>query len=623
MAIDRRTFVRQLAATGAAVGLGSRAQAAERPNILWITSEDNGPFLGCYGDPLAQTPHLDRLASQGVRYTRAFATSPVCSASRSSLITGLHNISIGLQHHRSRVALPAWVRTYPEYLREAGYFCTNNVKTDYNFTGNQKAPWDECDNQATYAHRQSGQPFFAIFNLTESHESQTFPSSVAKKRQNGTFPATPRLKPEQISLPPYHPDLPAIRQEWVDYYDCVTAMDGKVGELLDELERAGLAEDTIVFYYSDHGGVVTRSKRFVYDTGTHVPLIVRFPERWRHLAPGAPGSAIDRLVSFIDLPPTLYSLAGVPVPKQFQGTAFLGDQAGPAADHVFLYRGRMDGRYDMTRAVRDERYRYIRNYYPHRPNGQPYSYAYNAPTTPAWEAAFQAGRCNAVQAAYFLPRPAEEFYDTLADPWEVNNLAAEPAQAERMAHLREQCWADMAAVHDSGFIPEGMFTLKAGDGTIADYVRGDAYPYEQVKAVADAATSRDAGRLGDLVAALAAAEPLLRYWGAVGCPVLASQAAGANPLLRGLLDDPIPSVRIAAAEALGYTGDVERAVAALAKHLDPGDDAVALEAINALDFLGEPARSVLNAIRALAKQAKEYPNASAIAGQVATELGAG
>jgi len=622
MAIDRRAFIRQLAATTAALGLGSRARAADRPNILWITSEDNGPFLGCYGDPLAQTPNLDRMAAEGVRYTRAFANSPVCSASRSTLITGMHNISVGLQHHRSRVPLPEWVRKYPEYLREGGYYCTNNVKTDYNFVGDQKAPWDECSNKATYANRAKGQPFFAIFNLTDSHESQTFRKNVANKRKNGTFPPESRLKPEQINLPPYHPDLPEIRQEWVDYYDCITVMDRKVGELLDELAKAGLAEDTIVFYYSDHAGVVTRSKRFVYDSGTHVPMIVRFPKKWAHLAPAKPGGTVDRMVAFIDLLPTLCSLAGVPIPKQFQGTAFLGEQAGPAQDHVFLYRGRMDGRYDMTRAVRDERFRYIRNFYPQRPNGQPYIYAYNAPTTPAWEAAFKAGQCNAVQAAYFLPRPAEEFYDTAADPWEVSNLADDPVHADKLNALRAQCFADMAAVHDSGFIPEGMFKLKAGEGTIADYVRSKDYPYEAVVAVANAATSRDPGQLGKLVDALGADEPLLRYWGAVGCTVLAEQAAAAAPLLRQLLSDPVASVRIAAAEALGHLGDPERAVAALAKELDLGEDAPVLEAINALDFLGEPAKAVLPAIQALAQKTKAYPNGSEIAKQVVAKFGA-
>lgn len=620
MAIDRRTFIRQLAATAAATGLGTRARGAARPNILWITSEDNGPFLGCYGDPLAQTPNLDRMAAQGVRYTRAFANSPVCSAARSTLITGMHNLSVGLQHHRSRVPLPTWVRKYPEYLREAGYFCTNNVKTDYNFVGDQKAPWDECSNQATYAHRQPGQPFFAIFNFTDSHESQTFPKNVANKRENGTFPPEPRLRPEQISLPPYHPDLPEIRQEWVDYYDCITAMDRKVGQVLDELAQAGLADDTIVFYYSDHGGVVTRSKRFVYDTGTHVPLIIRFPEAWQHLAPTRPGGTVDRLVSFIDLPPTLCSLAGVPIPKQFQGTAFLGEQAGPPADHVFLYRGRMDGRYDMTRAVRNERYRYIRNYYPQRPNGQPYVYAYNAPTTPAWEAAFKSAKCNETQAAYFLPRPAEEFYDTVTDPYEVHNLAGDPAYAEQLAALRAQCFADMDRFHDSGLIPEGMFELKAGDGTIADYVRTDAYPYEAVKAVADAATSRDLSQFGKLVEAMASDEPLLRYWGAVGCTVLGDDAAPAAPALRGLLRDPVASVRIAAAEALGHVGDPELAVASLAGELDLGDDAQVLEAINALDFLGDPAKAALDAIRALSAQPKKYPNGAEIATQVVAKF---
>jgi arylsulfatase A-like enzyme len=286
--------------------------AAQRPNVLWITSEDNSPYLGCYGDPLAQTPHLDRLAAQGVRYRHALANAPVCSTARTTLITGMYATSLGAHNHRSRVAIPSQFELYPQHLRAAGYYCTNHAKTDYNLAGRTDI-WDESSARAHYRNRAAGQPFFAVFNFMTSHESR-----VAPKPGKESF----RVPPEKAPLPPYHPDTPAIRRDWANYYDQLTLLDQQAGELLAELEREGLAGDTIVFYCSDHGGGLPRGKRNVHDSGTRVPLIVRFPEKWAHLAPAKPGEWVDDLVSFVDLPATLLSLCGAPIPKHYEGRAF-------------------------------------------------------------------------------------------------------------------------------------------------------------------------------------------------------------------------------------------------------------------------------------------------------------
>ena len=361
--------------------------AAERPNVLWITSEDNSPYLGCYGDPLVHTPNLDRLAAQGVRYRHAFANAPVCSSARSTLITGMYASSLGVHNHRSRVAIPAEFKLYPEHLRAAGYYCTNNSKTDYN-VAHAGQPWDESSNRAHFKNRAPGQPFFAVFNFTTSHESQ-----VAPKPGKTTF----RVPPEKITLPPYHPDTPDIRRDWANYYDQLTLLDEQVGKLLAELENEGLADDTVVFYYSDHGGALPRGKRNLHDSGTRVPLIVRFPKKWSHLAPAEPGAWVDDLVSFVDLPVTVFSLCGVPIPGHYEGRPFLGEKKAPPREHVFLFRGRMDERYDTIRAVRDGRFRYVRNYSPHRPWGQHYSYPFQVlPSMRSWHAEFLAGRCNEV-----------------------------------------------------------------------------------------------------------------------------------------------------------------------------------------------------------------------------------
>ncbi len=567
---------------------------AERPNILWITSEDNSPYLGCYGDPQAQTPRLDRLAAEGVRYRNAFANAPVCSTARTTLITGMIGCSLGVQHHRSRVAIPSEFQLYPEHLRAAGYYCTNNSKTDYNVANVGKI-WDENSNQAHYKNREAGQPFFAIFNLTTSHESQ-----VAPKNNKTRF----RIPPAQIKLPPYHPDNPELRTDWANYYDQMTLMDQQVGKLLDELTQLGEAENTIVFYYADHGGALPRGKRNIHDSGTRVPFIVRFPEKWRHFAPAAAGEWVEQPVSFVDLPVTLFSLIGAPIPRHYQGRAFLGEQAGPPREHVFLFRGRMDERYDNVRAIRDRQFRYVRNYSPHLPWGQRYSYPFRVmPGMRSWHAAYRAGRCNEIQAAYWQPKPAEEFYDLAADPHELNNLVADPAHSERLQEMRAKLREEMLAIRDTGFIPEGMFARLAGDRTIYEYAQCDAYPLERIIDLADLATSRDPKNLPVFVAAMKDKHPVIRYWGAMGCRILEDQADAREQLeMRALDSNEWADIRIAAAETLGYLKQPEIGVRTLAtvirNHADH-DAYEVLAALNALDAMVQAKHLPLSEAKAI------------------------
>lgn len=556
-----------------------------RPNILWITSEDNSPYLGCYGDPLAHTPNLDRLAAEGVRYRNAFANAPVCSTARTTLITGMYACSLGAHHHRSRVRIPGQFPLYPEPLRAAGYYCTNNSKTDYNLAGPAR-PWDESSPRAHYKNRRPGQPFFAVFNLTTSHEGQLTETAVEGRRKKGLLPPTPRVAPDKVVLPPYHADTPTIRRDWSVYYDNMTLMDREAGQLLKELSDLGLADDTIVFYYSDHGGALPRGKRNLHDSGTHVPLILRFPKKWSHLAPAEPGEWVDQPVSFVDFPATLFSLAGVAIPENYQGRAFLGPQKTAPRDHVFLFRGRMDERYDTVRAVRDRQFRYVRNFTPQLPWGQHYSYPFQVmPSMASWHEAFLAGECNAVQARYWQPKPSEELYDTAADPYEINNLAGDPRYAERLADMRAKLRDEMVAIRDTGLIPEAMFQPLASEKTIYDYVQSDAYPIERIVDLAGMASSRDPAALPALMAALDDPHPVVRYWGVMGCRILEDKAAPAKDRLQSLLQDDWADVRIAAAESLGYLGEADAAVETIAAELTSKQPYEALAALNAIESM--------------------------------------
>jgi len=562
--------------------------SADRPNIVWIVSEDNGPFMGCYGDAFANTPNIDGLARHGVLYRNAFAAAPVCAPNRSTIITGCYASGLGTQHMRSTNRIPESIRLFPEYLRKAGYYCSNNSKTDYNLTPVPRDAWHEIRN-GHYRNRKPGQPFFAVFNLTTTHESSLHNSKVED-----------RFLASKLSLPPYHPDLPEIRSNWVQYYEIISRMDAQVGEILAQLEKDGLAEDTIVFYYSDHGGILTRSKRFLYDTGVHIPLVIRFPKKYQHLAPGEPGSQTDRLVSCVDLAPTILSLCGVPIPEYMQGQAFLGSQQAQPREYVYCFRGRMDERYDMMRAVRDKRFKYIRNYMPHRIYGQHLNYLWRMPTTQSWEAAFLSGKTNDVQSIFWQTKPAEELYDTQADPWEVNNLADDPNYHDVLQRMRAANREHLLAIRDSGFLPEAEMMDRASKDTIYQMVRDrQRYPLEKLIDAAELAAGRDAADVTKLIELMKAEDAGLRYWGAVGCAVREDDAKEALQPLKKRLLDASASVRIAAAEAVARLGQPQLALPVLVTALKQENPRAVLHAVNVLQVLDDVASPVANDVRSI------------------------
>jgi N-sulfoglucosamine sulfohydrolase len=449
MTAMRRAFLCCLLAQASVV------QAADPPNVLWISVEDISSHLGAYGDPVARTPNLDRLAAQGTRYTHAFTVAPVCAPNRSAIITGMYPTTIGTQHMRTShegeglptpylAVPPPYVKGFPEYLRAAGYYTTNNAKTDYQF-GTPRTIWDESGDEAHWRHRPDrGQPFFSVFNLTMTHESRNW--------------AEPEVTdPASVTVPPYYPDTPAVRGSIARLYDNIALMDERVGELLGQLEEDGLSDSTIVFFWSDHGDGLPRAKRWLYDSGTRVPLIVREPGQ-------SPGVSA-RLVSSIDLGPTVLSLAGVPVPAHMQGRAFLGPQEGPAREHVFSARDRFDESYDMVRSVRGARYRYVRNYHPELPYVLFIPYRNRSPVMRELLRLHAADALVGPQRLWLADqRPPEELYDSESDPYEISNLAGDAGLRAVLSELRSELDSWRRDTGDLGDVPESQLVERFWPG---------------------------------------------------------------------------------------------------------------------------------------------------------------
>ncbi|MBD0710932.1 MULTISPECIES: sulfatase-like hydrolase/transferase [unclassified Streptomyces] len=547
-----------------------------RPNILWTVSEDCPPRFGCYGDPLAATPHLDALAERGTLFVNAHSPAPVCAPSRFSLLTGVAPESHGPAHHmRASAPVPEWMTTYPEVLRGVGYYCTNNAKTDYNCDADPQAVWDDSSRTAHWRNRPDGAPFLAVFNFDPTHESAVF------RREEFT------VDPDAVRLPAYLPDTPEIRGDFAHYYRHIAAMDAFVGRLLAELEEDGELDNTIVIHTSDHGGVNPRSKRWCYDEGLHVPLIVAAPERYADRFP-APGTRVEAAVSTLRIAPTVVELGGGVVPAHMQGGSLARTFFDSAEGLAFSMRNRMDERLDMVRTVRDARYRYIRNYAPHRPYGTHQAFAWLAAGYQSWEAEHLAGRLDEVQSAFWGEKPGVELYDCVADPDQVRNLAGDPAHAEVEQRLDQALRAHLLAVHDNGFLSEGSPV----EGYEASRVDG-AYPLARILDTADAVGRRDPALIPRFVEALGDLDATVRRWGAVGLLALPAGVLAAGViavLLAAATDDLDPHVRVVCAEAVGkHTGDPVAAVV-LAGLVSPSyPEGVRLAALGSLTALGPTA----------------------------------
>ena len=615
---SRRQFLRKAgAASLGAIAMSGKAgcgqtrdRNVDRPNILWITVEDMSANLGCWGDAYARTPTLDRLAAESVRYTGAFATAPICSPTRSCLITGVFASSLGTMHLRSQFPVPKKMTGFPSYLRAAGYYCTNNVKTDYNTATEQaitQASWDACSGKAHWRGRKDGRPFFSIFNDMVTHQSRSMVWSYREFQQKVQSRLSPeeRHDPAKAPVPPYYPDTPITRRTVARYYDCITVMDKNVARILKELQDDGLADDTIVFFYSDHGAGLPRHKRLVLDSGLHVPLLIRFPKKYRRLAPAAPGETVDQLVSFVDFAPTVLSLVGLPIPDYMQGVAFLGPAAGVPRECIYGHRDRVDEAFDLTRCVRDKRYLYVRNYMPHLSYNQPSAYSDQGEIRNEITRLAAEGKLHGPQLHYAGPtRAIEELYDVREDPQQLRNLAESAEHKTVLDKMRRLHRTWMADSRDVAFLPEVELWKRSKGAT----------PYEMARAggtyaqgpVIDAAglVGRGPAALPRQMELLGAADAAVRYWAAVGLRALGQAAAPAAAALAKALGDPAPNVRIEAAGALVALGKPDQAMPLLIRDLAAKDAGIALHAARTLQLLGEKARPALDALRAAAGSAK-------------------
>lgn len=538
---------------GASALSTAAAQMPNRPNILWVSCEDTGTQIGCYGDPHAITPNIDALAADGVRYSHAYTVAGVCAPSRSGIITGMYPTTLGSHHMRSTIKLPPWVHPFPAYLREAGYFTSNNAKTDYNFEV-PEGVWDQLGGSAHWKNRPTGRPFFSVFNIETTHESRVVLRGDAYEKVVAGLKPGERQDPARLTtLPPFYPDTTETRRDWANTYELITAMDRQFGKHVQDLKEAGLWDNTIVFFWGDHGVGLPRSKRWVYETSTHVPLVIRIPEKFRAAGQGRPGTADSQLVSFIDLAPTVLNLAGVPLEKHFQGRAFLGPNLTSPRSHVFAARDRMDERYDMVRAVRDRRYRYIRNFEPEKPY---YQHMNTAERGPTMREIRRAGASSKIASQWMGTKPAEELYDVEADPFEIHNLALEPKHRLTLSRLRLTLEDWQKQTGDLGLIPEPELL---------------------------AIEERRGYRMGGSSAVTA------RYWEVRRSPSMSR--------LESALIDVAPVVRIAAAQRLER---IDKLVEGLASR----EPWTRLMAVIALDELGEKARPALRALR-IAREGKE------------------
>jgi len=552
---------------------------SDRPNILWITCEDITPMLGSYGDLVATTPNLDRLAQKGIQFNNAYSTAAVCSPARSCLVTGIYANSLGTQNLRSEFEIPENIRTVPHILRENGYYCTNNYKEDYNFE--DTTIWDESSHEAHWRKRPPGKPFFSVFNIETTHQSQIFGDDDSFYNKYGKLLSEEQHHhPDSIQLPSYYFDSPEVRKLWARYYDLVTIMDQQAQDILDELIDDNLAANTIIFFFSDHGTGMPRAKRALYNSGIRVPFIVYIPEKFRHLSNYETGTKVNDIVSFIDFPPTLLSITGIDPPTYMPGIPFMGEKLRTPGNYAFASSDRVDEAYELSRSLKTEKFSYIRNFLPHLPLIQPNFYTDQSEIMKELYRLKKIKDMNSAQQSMWLSkRFPEELYDLESDPDETVNLALDPEYQEILIELRHSLKQWMQRIYDTGLMPEGYMKGLSDEKTVYEIrTNEDLFPLEKILEINDMILEEPIDQ-EELSRQLNDPHELIRYWAAVSIQYLDDPETRTIQSLEDRLTDSSCYVRLAVSDALcAFHHCSTQVQATILESLNSSDDAELLMA---------------------------------------------
>ena len=535
------------------------SKAQERPNIVWIVSEDNSKhYMKLFDEHGVPTPNIEKLAKNGVKYDRAFSNAAVCSAARSSIITGIYGTKLASHYHRSeqKITLPEGIKMFPEYLRKAGYYTTNNAKEDYNITKNENV-WDDSSNKASWRNRKKDQPFFHVYNIGTTHEGSLH---FSKEEMNTITTAT---NSETVFVQPNHPNTKTFKFTNAYYRDKISKMDDEVGLIMTQLEEDQLLENTIIFYYGDHGGVLPNSKGYLKETGLHVPLVIAVPEKYAHLSPFTSGTSTNTFVSFIDFSATVLNLAAVKIPKTIDGTPFLGANISKSTllnNETFGYADRFDEKYDMVRSLRKGNLKYIRNFQPFNVDGLMNNYRYRQLAYREWKQLFDHGQLNNVQSQFFKPKAPEELYDIENDPFETKNLANDPAYSKNLRQLRSTLNSWIKSMPDLSFYPEHFIIANAFKDpiTFGHQHKKDIATYLKIANLQVLPFHKAQPKLNKY---LNSSDALTRYWALITCSSFGAKAGKfTNHIKQMMVNDTSLINRMRAAEFLGITGAKNSAV---------------------------------------------------------------
>ncbi|MFP4095832.1 MAG: sulfatase [Cyclobacteriaceae bacterium] len=570
---------------------------AQQPNILWVTIEDTSPqFIGCYGNPDARTPEIDRLAQEGVRFTNAFSTGTVCSPSRSTLITGVRTFAMGTGNHRSHYPIPDFIKGFPYYLQQQGYYATNNSKTDYNVAEEEKfirEAWHESSNEAGWWNRKPGQPFFAVFNFIDSHQSRTMTHSYEWYEQEvlGQLSPDEQIAEDAFDMPPFYRDSPEMRRQFARVYNSLKLTDNKIKALLDRLQQDQLMDSTIIFFFADHGEGIPRGKTNGINLGYRVPFVAWFPPMYQHLSPWGTSSVTDELISFEDLAPSMIALAGGNKPDHLKGRVLIGEEREEEAEKLILSSDRSDNGIDMVRTITDGRYLYSRNYMPFMPEARYIRYMEIGDIKQLMRTDYEEKRLNPLQASLFEVRPAEFLFDIKQDLWETENLAEEASQQPLMKSMRKTLEEKIFSYRDVLFLPEYELAQISQHTTPYEFRQNkQQYPLEEIYHAASLSGRRGAAIARQQQELLDHQNSIVRYWAIIG--LKAQEQAVIESMQRQIIEatqDDYPPVALAAAVIAYDQFDHQPSQQQLETYIKGDNKELTLMALNHLLYIKDPA----------------------------------